>query len=101
MFAKLLCPLLALSGAVLAIPQGSSGASSCASGPVQCYNSVTPANDVDAATTTLLVLLGLVLDVECTRCAARTTNSVSWAVGLESLACGLINVGCSPVVINL
>ncbi|KAH9927574.1 type 1 hydrophobin [Fomitopsis serialis] len=112
MFAKLhfILPSLALSSAVLAIPQSSSSSSQCDTGPVLCCNSVTPANSVDASTSDLLASLGIYTDDALNGIATGCSPLVG-GDGCEAtpVCCKNdqftgavpINYGCAPFNINI
>ncbi|KAF8843450.1 hydrophobin [Paxillus ammoniavirescens] len=98
-------------GAKRGSPSGSPGGSQCNTGPVQCCNSVQTSgggNEID----TLLTLLGLEVPAgtsvgaNCSPISAVGTGSGA-SCTQQPVCCennnfnGLVNVGCSPVNINL
>ncbi|KAH7905555.1 fungal hydrophobin-domain-containing protein [Hygrophoropsis aurantiaca] len=111
MFARLSTVVVASSLALLAVATGSTGSSQCNTGSAYCCDSVQSATS--SQVTTLAALLGIVLGditgqvgLTCSPLTIIGTGSGA-DCNQEPVCCtndqfnGLINLGCSPLNLNL
>ncbi|KAI0663730.1 fungal hydrophobin-domain-containing protein [Cubamyces menziesii] len=90
-----------------ATPSGSPGSGNCNTGPIQCCNQVSKAND--NVISTILGLLDLVIDPEAlvgVQCSPLSVVGVGGSSCSSTPVCcennsqgGLISIGCIPIIL--